>query len=102
MRQPTLPPEGPYGQIEQRFIELSPADLWPEAQNTNFGQFRKVATDILQEKVDELTLFWFEMFPDTADKYLGLWEEEYGLPVAPVGKSNAERKAYLLARVRHG
>lgn len=101
-RNPTLLPEGPYGQIERRFIELSPVELWPEAQNTVFGNFRKVYCDMAQAKADELTELWFEMFPDTANRYLSLWEEEYGLPVAPTGKTLAERRSYLLARVRKG
>jgi hypothetical protein len=102
MSQPVLPPEQPYTDIERAFIEHSPPGLFPTNQDSNIGQLRRVVTDELQAKADELTVLWQEMFPDSASLYLSLWEYMLGLTVAPSGKTLDERRAYIKARRRKG
>lgn len=98
----TIPPEGLYTEAEKHFIESSPDGLWPDNQDSVFGQVRKCFTDILQEQIDEITILNEEIFVPTSLNYLSLREEEYGLTVAPSGASDATRRARILGRVRHG
>lgn len=100
--QPAILPEGPYTDVERHFIELSPDGLWPENQDSNFGQFRKVLTDILQECVDEIDSLGDERFIDSATRYLSLWEEELAVPVATAGKTDQQRRAILVPRIQYG
>lgn len=102
MTQPTLPAEVTYTDLEASFIRNSPPGLWPDNQNSNFGQVRRVVTDQLQGRADELAMFYLEMFPLSASNYLAQWEEMLGLPVAPTGKTVAERRAYIITRRRYG
>jgi hypothetical protein len=99
---PTLPAEGAYGELEQHFINSSPEGLWPENQDSNFGQWRKVFTDIAQEKADELSVLNDEIFVDTASRYLSLWEEQMDVPIAVAGKTDANRRATIRPRLIYG
>lgn len=100
--QPTLPLENSYSDVEKEFIELSPRGLYPENQDSNYGQFRKITTDIIQECVDFLTILDVEMYPSTSSRYLSLWEEMFGLPVASAGKTDAQRRALIQPFLRQG
>lgn len=102
MTQPILPPEGTYTDAERDFIDNSPFGLWPENQDSNFGQIRKVFTDIVQECIDELNHLGREMFVATSEQYLSLWEEQVGAPIAPAGKSTADRRATIFSLLRFG
>lgn len=101
IEQPILPAEGVYTRAELEFISLQPPGLWPDGQDSNFGQVRKVVTDILQENIDQLTTLWNEMFPSTATDYLSQWEEMLGLPVDET-KSVVNRRAGILTARRYG
>jgi hypothetical protein len=101
IQQPTLPAEGGYTQAEREFMSLQPPGLWPEAQNTNFGQVRKVTTDLVQENIDKLTTLWNEMFPGTSVDYLSLWEEMLGLTVDP-SRQIKDRRAGIRSARRYG
>jgi hypothetical protein len=97
-QQPTLPPEGAYTDAEQLFISESPPKLFPENQNSNFGLLRRVLTSQPQEGTDTLTQLVAQMFIATAtgtNGYLGLWEKQLGLPVAPTGVSDIVRRSRL-------
>lgn len=100
--QPTLPAEAAYTDAEIAFIDLSPPGLWPDNQDSNFGQFRRVVTDITQACIDKVDRLSDEMFIATAVDYLSLWEEMTGIPVAPVGKTDADRRVILTPQVRYG
>jgi hypothetical protein len=100
--QPTLPPEGVYGEVEQDFIDLQPPGLWPENQDSNFGQVRKVVTDVIQDCVDEINDLSLEAFVATADDYLSWWEEIVRVPIAPAGKTLTERRTVAGARLHYG
>jgi hypothetical protein len=100
--QPTLLPEGTYTDAELAFIELSPPGLWPENQDSNFGQTRKVLMDIVQSCIDEIDHLGEEMFVSTASEYLSLWEDIVRVPIAPVGKTDAQRRAIIKPRLQYG
>jgi hypothetical protein len=99
--QPALPAEGPYNDTEQLFIEESPIGLWPENQDSNFGQVRRVVTQPLQDAVDLVTELFNERFTDTATGYLGRWEQELGVPKQST-KTAEQRRAYLEGRMKKG
>lgn len=99
MTQPTLPAEGQTTDLEQYFISEQPKRLWPTNQNSNLGAIRRVLTDPLQECVDVLSEIINEMFVDTADGYLGLWEDEVGLPKNPSGLALIKRRSLVLGRL---
>lgn len=100
--QPTVPAEGAYTEAELAFIENSPPDLWPENQDSNFGQIRKVVTDIVQALIDQIDLFSDESFPATSTNYLSLWEEALNVPIAPSGKTTDQRRTVVAPRLVHG
>lgn len=100
--QPTLPAEAPLLQVERNFIANSPPGLWPDNQDSNFGQIRRVLCEQLQECADMLTTLYNQIFPDSADRYLELWEDMLQLPINPVGKSVTQRRAIVLSRMRYG
>jgi hypothetical protein len=100
---PTLPAEEVPTDIELSFVESSPTGLWPENQDSNIGQVRKVFCDVLQEDgADELTELYFEMFICTASTYLSLWEEELGASIEPAGMSIESRRAILATKMQWG
>lgn len=78
--QPTLPAEGAYTETERLFIAEEPPSLFPENQNSNWGLFRRILTDPIQDGVDQLDQLFSELFIDTALGYLSNWEAEYGVP----------------------
>lgn len=101
---PTIPVEGTYGDVERNFIENSPEGMWPDNQDSNFGQIRKVLCDELQLMVDKLTILADELFIETATgaETLMLWERLLGVPIEPTGKSDAERRSILAPRLVYG
>lgn len=99
---PTIPPEGTYTDAERRFIANQPPGLWPENQDSAFGQLRRVLTDEVQINRDKVDSLAQELFISTASQYLSLWEEELGVAIAPSGKTVAQRRAVLLSRLKHG
>jgi len=99
---PTIPPEGTYTAAERRFISNQPPGLWPENQDSVFGQLRRVLTDQIQVNRDKIDVLGQELFVQTAFLYLALWEEQLGAAIKPLGKTDAQRRAILLARNKYG
>lgn len=99
---PPLPPEGHYSDVERSFIENSPDGYWPDNQDSNFGQIRRVITDPLQDCVDFLSTLYFEMFVQTSTRYLGLWEELAGVATNPSDLSIDARRAIVLSVLKKG
>jgi hypothetical protein len=95
--QPTLPAEGTYTDIERLFIAEEPPGLLPSNQNSNWGLFRRVISDELQEAVDELSALFSESFIDTASAYLSDWEVQMGLPIS-TNQTDAHRRSVLKSR----
>lgn len=100
--QPTLPPEGEMTQLEQAFIEESPPGLWPDNQDSNFGSHRKVFCQLLQENYDELMEILANVFVDSANRWLYLWEYQLGLPTNPPGKTLNRRRARVRSHLLRG
>ena len=101
--QPTLPLEGAFTEAEINFLEESPPSLFPENQNSNFGYvIRKLFSDQMQTAIEQIETLYNEKFIGTASAYLSLWEQDYGLPVAPTGKTTAERRAIIESRIATG
>lgn len=104
MGQPTLPAEAEYGDLERLWISEQPKNLWPENQNSNLGAIRKTLLSVLQGglgTLDELALEAF-VTSSAAAGYLGRWEAEMGLPVAPTGKTESQRRSLVLGRIVKG
>lgn len=99
--QPLLPPETPLNEVERLFIEESPAGLWPENQDSNYGQYRRVITQPLDDAVGIVEELFNERFLDTASGYLSRWEHEMGLP-KQTGKTDIQRRSHLAARTKKG
>jgi hypothetical protein len=99
---PTIPTEGAYTESELRFVENQPPGLWPENQDSIFGQLRRVLTDQIQFNRSVIDSLAQELFVPTAKTYLSLWEEMLGAAISPAGKSVSQRQAILLARLRYG
>lgn len=104
--QPTLPPEGAYTDAEQLFISEEPGGLFPPNQNSNWGLVRKVLAGKSQEVTDLLNDLNTQTFIRTAlgaDGYLGRWEAQVGLPKAPTGYSDAQRRVWVeISHTRNG
>lgn len=98
--QPTLPPEGIYGDVEKFIIAESPPWLWPENQDSNFGFLRRIISLPKQDAVDTLAILWSEMFLTTSEELLGRWERQLGLPESPAGWSISKRKWVAKNRAR--
>ena len=99
---PYLPDEIPPTEAEQSFIDLQPYGLWPENQDSNFGQLRRVITDQVQVNIDKVNSLALEMWPDESTDYISLWEEMLGLPVAPSGKALIQRRAIATSARKKG
>jgi hypothetical protein len=100
--QPVLPEEESFSVLELAYIEESPPNLWPENQNSNFGARRKVVCDQMMIAYDDLQTLLNNIFISTADEFLDMWEELYGLPTFPAGKNIAERREIVIARFARG
>lgn len=101
--QPTLPAEGAFTDAEIAFMEDSPPGLFPENQNSNFGfVIRKIFTDKIQQLIGQQQTLYNERFVETALTFLDVWEGDYGLPVAPTGRTVAQRRQDILSRIQVG
>lgn len=99
--QPLLLPEEPFGEVERSWMESEPPGLLPENQDSNYGQVRKVVSDVLQNRITEIDLFYDESSPITTREYIDWWEEMSGVPLAP-SKTLENRRAIVLDRFKYG
>jgi len=100
--QPTLPAEVTFTIAELNFLDESPPGLFPENQNSNFGFKRKIFCDQIQDGIDQLNLIYSERFVQTAVTFLDEWEYSTGIPIAPTGISDEQRRANILSILRKG
>lgn len=77
--QPTIP-ASPLTDLEKVFISEAPPGLWPQNSDSNFGAVRRTLLAPFQDAVDLITGLYYEMFVNSSDGYIGLWEDEVGLP----------------------
>jgi Concanavalin A-like lectin/glucanases superfamily len=99
--QPILPAEEPPSKAERAFINDQPV-IFPPNQDSNWGVLRKAWTDQLQALINQQTLIWSERFVQTSTTFLDEWEFMAGLPEAPTGISDSERRLRVLNRIRSG
>lgn len=101
--QPTLPAEINFTQAELVFMDESPAGLFPENQDSNFGYIiRKIFSDLAQDVSDWQNTLYNERFVETAIQFLDQWEVDVGLPANPTGISIAQQRVAVLSRLRRG
>lgn len=96
--QPTLPAEGAYTDAELLFISEEPRNLFPPNQNSNWGLLRHILTGKPQEVNDLLTDLYNQVFYGTSTGalgYLGRWENQVGVPKAPTGYTDAQRRVWV-------
>lgn len=99
--QPALPAEDSLNEVEKLFIEESPVGLWPENQDSNFGQVRRVITQPLDDVVVLVEELYNERFLDTMSGYIGRWERELSLP-RQTSKTNQQRTSIISSHLKKG
>lgn len=99
----TLPVEGAYSDVEQRWIATEPGGLLPQGQDSLWGQARKVFCDYMQTNLfDKLVTYWNNMNPATcSDDDIPNWEIMLGIPVNE-SKSIDARRAFIQIRAQRG
>lgn len=103
-----IPPEVPYSDYELDQIGLEPPGLFPEDQNSVFGQLRHVLSEHMQGNlVDKLAQWYLNLDPRTVHHDdLAEWEEQLGIPPIPTGYtttlSDAFRRGVILSRYPKG
>jgi hypothetical protein len=101
--QPVLPVEIAPTDAELEFMEYSPAGLFPQNQNSNFGFIiRKLWCDKITDIAGQQTTMFNEKFPDTSTQFLDEHERQYGLPIAPSTLTIAQRRQQVINRIRVG
>jgi len=98
----TLPAEQPLTDFEKVFIEESPHGLWPENQDSYFGQLRYVLTMPLQTLADQIGAMYTEMFVASSTDWLTRWEQNFGIPALIPTPSNQLRRNRILTHIRKG
>jgi len=103
--QPSLPAEIQFTEAELVFLDESPAGLFPENQDSNFGfAIRKIFSDRIQDIANWQDRLYNEHFVQTSEQFLDQWEIEVGLPpnppelVIPV----QNQRAAVLSRIQRG
>jgi hypothetical protein len=89
--------------LERSFYENEPPGLFPQNQDSYWGQLRKVLSDKLQEIADKLATFYLNQSAKTVDANdISEWETMLGIPVAGTGASLAARRTFVVARLERG
>lgn len=101
---PALPAEEPYGDIELDMIENEPAGLFPDGQDSLWGQYRKTISDYLQLNVADALAQWYENLDPrtTHEDDLPEYEAMFGVPYAPSNLTIAQRRSFVLSRMYRG
>lgn len=96
--QPAVPPLAPLTPIEQAYIDESPANLFPENQDSNFGLKRKNFCDVLDNVSSQLDLLYNERWPNTSSDFISYHENQAGVPVNPPILTLAQRQQLVEIR----
>jgi hypothetical protein len=83
------------GDLEQVFIEESPARLWPSNPDSVFGMLRKTLVDPLQQGADTFAQLFVELFFNTTTVYFPRWEDQVGIPASRAMQSIENRRVWL-------
>ena len=100
--QPVLPVEGQWTQAELSYVDDEPPGLFPENQDSNWGLQRRIFSKQQQDLINQLNIIYSELFIATSSEYLDVWESQLGLPIAPPGVSDANRRTRVAARLKKG
>ena len=100
--QPHLPAEGAWSDAEIDFLESEPPGIFPQNQDSNFGLFRNLFTDRIQELITQQDTLYNERFVSTSTQYLDEWEIQEHVPSNPSGIDVGTRQNIVLQRVRKG
>lgn len=101
---PTLPAEVPLTDIERDLIDNEPPGVFPENQDSYWGQFRKVIADWMQANgVDLFTRWYNNLDPRIVDENdIDEWEHMTGTPAAPAGFTIEQRRPRVQLRLYRG
>lgn len=79
---PTIPAETFYTDIERDVIENEPPGMFPEDQNSYWGQMRKLFSDYMQANAVDLFTAWYNnLDPRNVDANdINEWEARVGVP----------------------
>lgn len=104
MTYPTLPVEVPYTDIERDMIENEPPGMFPEDQNSYWGQVRKLFADYLQANALDLFTAWYNnLDPRNVDANdISEWEDRVGVPGDRSAITLAARRGFVQNRLRMG
>jgi hypothetical protein len=98
----TLPPEAPLTDLERDFFENEPPGLFPQNQDSYWGQVRRVLSDKLQEIADMFAVYYLNQSANTVNEDDATeWEEMLGIPAAS-GRTLDQRRAFWLSRLTYG
>jgi hypothetical protein len=99
----SIPPEGHYGDVELELLHNEPPGLFPENQDSYWGQVRKVFADYLQGVVDQFADWYLNLDPRTVDlDDIDEWETMISVPTDKTALSLTQRRAILVARFSYG
>lgn len=98
---PTLPAETTYSDIERNLIENEPPGMFPEDQNSYWGQMRKVFADYLQANAVDLFTAWYNnLDPRNVDANdIAEWEQRVGVPGDRSGLTLVARRTFVQNRL---
>ena len=103
-----IPDEGIYYDIERDLMDNEPPGLFPEDQNSYWGQVRHVFAEHLQLNIaDPLAQWYINLDPRTViTQDMPEWEEMLGIPEIPhdyvTGVPDSYRRALILTRYEKG
>lgn len=97
-----LPAEVPLTDLERAFFESEPPGLFPQNQDSYWGQLRKVLSDKSQEVADLLTAYYLNMSALTVNlDDMTEWEQMLNIP-AMSGRTLDQRRSFVLSRLNYG
>ena len=97
-----LPPETALTDLERSFFESEPPGLFPQNQDSYWGQLRRVISDKLQEVADLFATYYLNQSAKTVNEDdMTEWEQMLGIPAAS-GRTLEQRRAFVLSRLIYG
>lgn len=99
-----MPREEPYGDLELDMIENEPPGLFPDGQDSYWGQVRKLYADHLQGNIVDLLAVWYNnLDPRTVNENdIRNWEILVGLPDFSAVRTLQQRQALVALRLLRG
>jgi hypothetical protein len=96
-----LPVEVTFTDLEREFMENEPPGLFPQNQDSYWGQLRKVTSDKLQEVADLLGVYYLNQSVDTVNADdMTEWETQFG--IAAGSRTLEERRSFVKSRLVAG